>query len=151
MIFNIACVGRIKENYYRELIDKYIKALSSGNKIIIHEVPDEPIPKKAGDSINKRIIHTEGDRLLEVIGDNDYVVALCIEGKQMKTEELADLAAKAEDKGYGDVTFVIGGSLGLDDRCIKRADYKLSFSKMTYPHQLMRVMLAEQIKLICDM
>ncbi len=150
MIFNIACVGRIKEDYYRILVDEYTKDLGAGNRAVIRQVPDEPIPKKTGAVIQKRLIKTEGERLLKVIGENEYVIALCIEGKQTGTEELSDIISSAGKKGYDAVTFVIGGSLGLDEDCIKRADYKLSFSKMTYPHQLMRVMLAWQIKLICD-
>lgn len=151
MIFNIACVGKIKESYYTELIEEYGNSLCNGNQLIIRQVADEPISRNAGDAIYTKLIKAEGERLLANIGKDEYVIALCIEGKQTNTKTLQHIIHKASDKGCKVVTFVIGGSLGLDDRCVKRADYKLSFSRMTYPHQLMRVMLAEQIKLICDM
>lgn len=151
MIYNIACVGKIKESYYTELIEEYARSLCNGNKLIIRQVADEPIPRSAGDAVNLKLMKAEGNRLLDNIENDEYVIALCIEGKQTNTKQLKAIIDKASDKGYRAVTFVIGGSLGLDERCVKRADYKLSFSKMTYPHQLMRVMLAEQIKLICDM
>ncbi len=150
MIYNIACVGKIKESYYTELIEEYARSLCNGNKLIIRQVADEPIPRGAGAAVHSKLIKAEGDRLLANIGNDEFVIALCIEGKQTDTKQLKQILHKASDRGCKAVTFVIGGSLGLDERCVRRADYKLSFSRMTYPHQLMRVMLAEQIKLICD-
>ncbi len=150
MIYNIVCVGKIKEAYYSDIITNISRSLSADNRLIIKQVADEPIPKGAGKMINSKILAVEGDRILSNIGSSEYVIALCIEGKETGTKKLSEIVNDAAYKGYNEITFIIGGSLGLDSRCVSRADYKLSFSKMTFPHQLMRVMLAEQIKLICD-
>jgi 23S rRNA (pseudouridine1915-N3)-methyltransferase len=150
MIYKIACVGKIKEKYYTDLIEEYKNKISGKNRMEIFQVPDEKIPKKPSESVCEQIKEREGARLLNGISQNDYVVALCIDGKKMTTSEMAALCVKAEERGFDKIVLVIGGSLGLSEAVIQRADMKLSFSDMTFPHQLMRVMLADQIAAICD-
>lgn len=151
MIFKIACVGKIKESYYIDMIQAYEKRITKQHQFKICQVEDERIPKKASDAESSQLIVCEGRRLAKVIQKTDYVIALCIEGKQCSTEEIGRLCHQAWDRGFQTITFVIGGSLGLSPELVKRADYKLSFSAMTFPHQLMRVMLTQQISAICDM
>jgi 23S rRNA (pseudouridine1915-N3)-methyltransferase len=145
MIYKIACVGKIKEKYYTELIEKSVKSVKGRDSLVIAEVPDEKIPQKAGDKINAAILDKEGEALVKVIDRDSYVIALCIEGKKTDTDELRRLISRAEDRGYRKITFVIGGSLGLSPKVTELADYKLSISDMTFPHQLMRAVIAETI------
>ncbi|MDE6025159.1 MAG: 23S rRNA (pseudouridine(1915)-N(3))-methyltransferase RlmH [Lachnospiraceae bacterium] len=150
MFINLIVVGSVKEIYYREKIDWYIKKIKAFANINLIEIPDEPIPQNAKGLIFERIKETEGRRILEKIKNTDYVVVLCIDGNIAKEhgtwKSIFNKAEKAEC-----ITFIIGGSLGLSKNVISRADYKLSFSPMTFPHQLMRVMLLEQIYgFICD-
>jgi 23S rRNA (pseudouridine1915-N3)-methyltransferase len=145
MIYKIACVGKIKEKYYTELIEKSVKSVKGRDSLVIAEVPDEKIPQKAGDKINAAILDKEGEALIKVIDKEAYVIALCIEGKKTDTDELRRLISRAEDRGYRKITFVIGGSLGLSPKVTELADYKLSISDMTFPHQLMRAVIAETI------
>lgn len=149
MNYKIACVGKIKENYYIEMIKEYQALIKKKNDLRIVQVEDEKIPGNASDAIKQQILVREGRRLLEVIKKDEYVVALCIDGRQLSTDDIDSLCHKAWDQGYQTITFVIGGSLGLSSEVVHRADYKLSFSLMTFPHQLMRVMLIEQIADIC--
>jgi 23S rRNA (pseudouridine1915-N3)-methyltransferase len=148
LIYKIACVGRIKEDYFTELIDRYRREIDKRDKLVICEVPDERIPQKSGEKVNSMIIHAEAVRLKNVISRDDYVIVLCIEGRKTATEELKSRIERVKQQGYGTVTFVIGGSLGLDPDIIRMADYKFSVSEMTFPHQLMRVALAEQLQII---
>ena len=106
---------------------------------------DEKTPDSASDNVNRMIKAKEGERLLSCIKDDMYVIALAIDGKMLDSVELSEKIASLGISGKSDIAFVIGGSLGLDDKVLQRADYKLSFSKMTFPHQLMRVILLEQI------
>lgn len=145
MNISIICVGKIKEKFYREAIDEYSKRLSRYCKLDIVEVADEKTPDSASEKEELQIKDKEGDSILKNIKDNVYVIAMDIKG-EMVTSEL--LAAKIENLGIlGDsnIAFVIGGSLGLSKKVLDRADYKLSFSRMTFPHQLFRVMILEQI------
>ena len=141
MIYRIACVGRIKEQHFTQMLNEYKKEIDKRGRLEICEVPDERIPQKAGDKVNAMIIEAEADRLRHVIGRDDYVIALCIEG-------LADQVRRASERGHDTVTFVIGGSLGLAADIVRRADYRMSVSDMTFPHQLIRVTLAEQLAII---
>ena len=109
------------------------------------EPADEKTPDSASDTVNRMIKEKEGDRLLSFIKDDSYVIALAIDGKMLDSVELSEKIDNLMLSGKSDIVFVIGGSLGLDKRVLDRADYKLSFSKMTFPHQLMRVILLEQI------
>lgn len=145
MIYKIACVGRIKEAYFTELIDEYRRGIGQGDSLLICEVPDERIPVKSGIRINEMVVNAEAERLKSVIDRRSYIIVLCIEGKKTGTQNLRQQIEKAENMGFGCVTFVIGGSLGLSCDIIKMADYKMSISDMTFPHQLMRVVLTEQI------
>ena len=145
MEIRIITVGKIKEKYLNDGIAEYAKRLSRDCKLNFIQVPDEKTPDKASDGMNRQIKETEGNRLLSHIREQDYVIALAIEGKMLDSVELSDLIAKLGVQGKSSIAFVIGGSLGLSDAVLKRADYKLSFSKMTFPHQLMQMILLEQI------
>ena len=136
---------RVKEKFYRDAIAEFEKRLSKYCKLEIVEVADEKTPDNASASQELQIKAKEGDRILSSIKDDMHVIALAIEGKQLSSTELADKIDKLGISGRSSIAFVIGGSLGLDERVIKRADFKLSFSPMTFPHQLMRVILLEQI------
>lgn len=144
MKITIACVGKIKEKYFTDAINEYAKRLSRYVTLNIAEVPDEKAPENMSPAQMEQVKEIEGERLNKVIKDG-YVVALAINGKKMTSEGFADFISDTMVKGASHITFVIGGSLGLSDKMLKRADFKLSFSDMTFPHQLMRVVLLEQI------
>ncbi len=146
MNIKIACVGKIKEKYYMDMMHMYQTVITKRHSLKICQVEDEKIPGNASEAVRKQILMLEGERLLHRISKTDYVIALCIDGRQLSTEEIRDLCQKARADGYQTLTFVIGGSLGLSPEVIKRADYRLSISDMTFPHQLMRVMLMEQLQ-----
>ena len=143
MNINIICVGKIKEKFFTAAIDEYSKRLSRFVKFNIIEVPDEKIPENASAKEETTVKEKEGKAILSKIKDS-YTVALCIEGQEMSSEDLAARIADISMRSSS-ITFIIGGSLGLSDEVKKRADLKLSFGRMTLPHQLMRVVLAEQI------
>lgn len=145
MRINIVCVGKIKEKYLKLGIDEFKKRLSKYCKLEIVELDDEKAPENLSDKEMLMIKDKEGKKILSKIKDNSYVIALAIDGKNLSSEELADTINKLGIRGVSNITFVIGGSLGLSDEVLSRADYKLSFSKMTFPHQLMRLILLEQI------
>ena len=145
MEIRIITVGKIKEKYLSDGIAEYAKRLGRYCKLNFCQVADEKTPDKASDALNRQIKETEGNRLLSHIRDTDYVIALAIEGKMLDSVELSDLIARLGVQGKSSIAFVIGGSLGLSDAVLKRADYKLSFSRMTFPHQLMQMILLEQI------
>ena len=145
MKITVICVGKIKEKFYTQAIMEYSKRLSRYCKLEIVELADEKTPENAGEQVNLNIKAKEGDRILSAIKDDAYVIVLAIEGKMLDSVELSQKIEKLGINGTSNITFVIGGSLGLDKRVLDRADYKLSFSKMTFPHQLMRVVLLEQI------
>lgn len=145
MKITILCVGKVKEKFYRDAIDEFAKRLSRYCKLEIVEVSDEKTDEQASDTEIRLVKEKEGERLLKNIKDDAYVITLCIDGKQLDSEELSEKIEKLGIQGTSHIYFVIGGSLGLSDEVIKRADFKLSFSKMTFPHQLMRVILLEQV------
>ena len=138
-------VGKIKEKYLEDAIAEYSKRLSRYCKLEIIQVADEKTPDRASEVVETQIKDKEGERILSHIKDTAYVVALAIEGKMISSEELAELIDGLGVRGESHIQFVIGGSLGLSKKVLERADYKLSFSRMTFPHQLMRVILLEQI------
>ena len=150
MLFKIICVGKIKEEYYSSQIQELCKQINKKNRVEIIQSEDEKIPKNASDAVKQKIIETESRNSLASIGKNDFVIALCIEGKKYTTEQFAAIIRQAEAREYEAVSFLIGGSLGTSNELIRRADVKMSFSDMTFPHQLMRVMLLDQIRIICD-
>ena len=145
MNITILCVGKIKEKFYRDAISEYEKRLSRYCKLDIVEVADEKTPDNASEVVEKQIKDKEAERMEKYIKEGAYVIALAIEGKQLDSVELSEKIGQLGLTGTSHIIFVIGGSLGLSERILKRADYKLSFSKMTFPHQLMRVVLLEQV------
>lgn len=145
MKITLLTVGKIKEKYFNDAIAEYSKRLSRYCKLEIVQVQDEKTPDRAPEAINLQIKEKEGKRILEHIKDDAYVIALVIQGKELSSEQLAKKIADLTVQGNSHIIFIIGGSLGLSDEVIARADFKLSFSPMTFPHQLMRVVLLEQI------
>jgi 23S rRNA (pseudouridine1915-N3)-methyltransferase len=145
MKVTIVSVGKIKEKYLVMAISEYVKRLSRYIKLEIVEVSDEKTPDGASALEELQIKKTEGLKILKNIKEGSYVFALAILGKMCSSEELAQTIDTLGIKGVSHLVFVIGGSLGLSDEVLARADYLLSFSKMTFPHQLMRVILLEQI------
>lgn len=144
-MIKIIAVGKIKEKFTEDAVAEYAKRLSAFVRLNIIQVADEKCPETLSDNEARIVKNKEGERILKSIRDNEYVVTLEIGGKQMSSEELSAFISHLEVSGHPDITFVIGGSLGLSDEVMKRSDYALSFSKMTFPHQLMRVILLEQI------
>jgi 23S rRNA (pseudouridine1915-N3)-methyltransferase len=145
MKITVISVGKIKEKYFTGAIEEYAKRLSRYCKLDLIEVPDEKTPDGASEGLELQIKEKEGERILQKIPDGAFVVALAIDGKMLDSEELAGQMERWNVGGISHVVFLIGGSLGLAPTVLKRADYKLSFSKMTFPHQLMRVILLEQV------
>ena len=140
----VLAVGSLKEKWQKDGANEYLKRLTRYGKYESVEVPDEPEPAKPSKALIDMVMEKEGKALLSRIKPTDKVVALCINGKQLSSEDLAEETEKWAQEGRR-VVFVIGGSLGLSEKVIERADYKLSFSKMTFPHPLMRVILLEQL------
>ncbi len=145
MNIKIITVGKLKEKYLLDAVNEYTKRIKGYAKVTFVELNDEKIPSKTSDKIDEGIKEKEGINILSKIDDKEYVIALCVEGKQIDSVELAKKVEELPTYGKPDVTFVIGGSLGLSDEVKRRANFKLSFSKMTFPHQLMKVILLEQI------
>ena len=141
----IICVGKIKEKYFNEGIDLYGREIRRSVPLEILECPDEPTPERASDAQEEAIRVKEGKRILQKIHGDDYVIALCIDGKEYTSSAWASHVKRTIGKVSGSLVFVIGGSLGLSDEVIRRADEKLSFSSMTFPHQMMRMILCEQL------
>lgn len=145
MKITIISVGKIKEKYLRDAIEEYRKRLSRYCKLEIIEVPDEKTPDAASETVENQIREKEGERILKHVREDAYVVTLEINGKMLNSLELAKKIENLGTQGESHITFIIGGSIGLGNSVLKRADFGLSFSKMTFPHQLMRVILLEQI------
>lgn len=145
MNITLITVGKVKEKFYRDAIDEFVKRLSRYCKLKIIEVADENTPNNAPEAIEEQIKNKEGERILKNITDSMYVIALAIEGKECSSVQLAEKLERMGIEGTSDICFVIGGSLGLSKEVYKRADELLSFSPMTFPHQLMRVILLEQV------
>ena len=138
-------VGKIKEKYLKDAIAEYSKRLSRYCKLEIVEVADEKTPDNASATVEDAIRDKEGERILKYIKEDAYVITLEIAGKMLTSEEMAEKIEKLGVQGTSHIIFIIGGSIGLGREILKRSDYALSFSKMTFPHQLMRVILLEQI------
>ncbi len=141
----IVCVGKIKEKFYRDAIDEYAKRLSKYCKLEIIEVADEKTPDKASETVENLIKEKEADRILEKIKEDTFVYTLEIKGKRYTSESFAKELENKGTYGTSNIAFVIGGSLGLHEKVLKRSNGSISFSDMTFPHQLMRVILTEQI------
>ncbi len=145
MRIKIICVGKLKEKYLKDGIAEYQKRLSRFCKFEIVELADEKTPDKASSSEKDRIMEKEGQRILNKIGQRDYVIALAIEGKQFPSEAFSQQLNSISINGISDITFIIGGSLGLTKEVKSRANMLMSFGLFTLPHQLMRLVLIEQI------
>ncbi len=145
MKITVLTVGKIKEKFYRDAITEYGKRLSRYCALEILEVADEKTPEGASEALERQIREREGQRVLSAIREDAYVIALAIRGKQRSSEELAAHLDALTLRGRSHLCFIIGGSLGLSEQVLSRADEQLSFSPMTFPHQLMRVILLEQI------
>ncbi len=145
MKITLITVGKIKEKYLKDAIAEYSKRLSRYCKLEIIEVADEKTPDQASEAVEENIRDKEGERILKHIRDDMYVITLEINGKMLSSEELADKINSLGLQGKSSIAFVIGGSIGLGREVLRRSDYALSFSRMTFPHQLMRVILLEQV------
>lgn len=145
MNIDIIVVGKIKEKYLNDGIKEYTKRLSRYCSLNFIEVDDEKAPENLSERDMEIIKDKEGERILSKVQSNSYIIPLVIEGKNISSEDMAEKMSNLMVDGYSHLTFVIGGSLGLSDEVIKRSNFKLSFSKMTFPHQLMRLILLEQI------
>lgn len=145
MKITVISVGKIKEKFFRDAIDEYSKRLSRYCKLEIIEVQDEMTPDSAPDSVCDAIMNKEGERILKKIDDDAYTIALAIEGKTCDSVGFSKAIDKLCVNGTSKIVFIIGGSLGLSREVKKRCDELISFSEMTFPHQLMRVILLEQI------
>lgn len=145
MKIKIICVGKIKEGYLVEGIAGFIRQIQKKMPVEVMELPDEKTPQGASEVLEERIRDIEGKRILEKLTPADYVFALCIEGKQWSTPQLQKKLLQLEGEGKESVAFIIGGSLGLSREVVSRAKEKISFSTMTFPHQLMRLILVEQL------
>ena len=145
MNISIVTVGKLKEKYLKQGIEEYTKRLSAYAKIDIIEIPDEKAPETLSEQEMLQVKGKEGERILAKVPDDAHVIALAIEGKMKSSEELADTLDKLATYGKSKIVFVIGGSLGLSKDVMKRSNDTLSFSKMTFPHQLMRLILVEQV------
>ena len=151
MKIKIVAVGSLKEDYYRNRLESLKKLLRAKCEFEIAEVRDEPIPERSGAKIEEKIKESEAARILRNVKDGDCVCALCIEGQPYDEQKLAKLLQK-ETETERQIVFVIGGSLGLHKTVVQRADHRISFSNLTFPHQLMRVFLLESLRTaICDM
>lgn len=145
MKITILCVGKIKEKFYRDAIAEYEKRLSRYCKLEIVEVADEKTPDNASELVERQIKEKEAERMEKYLKDGAFVCALAIDGKQLDSVELSEKIKQLGTGGTSHIIFMIGGSLGMSDELLKKADMKLSFSRMTFPHQLMRVILLEQV------
>lgn len=145
MNIKIVCVGRLKEKFYQDALKEFEKRLSRYCRLTVCEVADEKAPEQLSEAGKAQVLAREGERILARIDDDEVVAALCIEGKQMPSETLAKTIADWGLSGKSRAAFIIGGSLGLSDAVKNRAQLRLSFSQMTFSHQIFRVMLLEQI------
>ncbi|HET0790454.1 TPA: 23S rRNA (pseudouridine(1915)-N(3))-methyltransferase RlmH [Streptococcus pneumoniae] len=145
MKIKVVTVGKLKEKYLKDGIAEYSKRISRFAKFEMIELSDEKTPDKASESENQKILEIEGQRILSKIADRDFVIVLAIEGKTFFSEELSKQLEETSIKGFSTLTFIIGGSLGLSSSVKNRANLFVSFGRLTLPHQLMRLVLVEQI------
>ena len=145
MKIKVVTVGKLKERYLKDGIAEYTKRISRFAKLEMIELADEKTPDKASELENQKILETEGARILSKVGERDFVVVLAIEGKTFSSEDFSKQLEQASIKGYSTLTFIIGGSLGLAPVVKNRANLSISFGRLTLPHQLMRLVLVEQI------
>lgn len=142
---NIICIGTLKEKYLKDAVKEYSTRLTSFCRFSIVELPEYKLPQNPSDAQIEKAIEDEGKRIIEKISKNSYVIPMCIEGKTLSSEALSSKIDNVAIEGKSTVDFIIGGSFGLSDEVKKKGDFRLSMSPMTFPHQLARVMLCEQI------
>lgn len=142
---NIIAVGKLKEKYLKDAIEEYSKRLTKYCDLNIIEISDEQLPNKINKSLINQIKEKECKKIIENIKNDSYVIPLDLKGKQLTSEELSEKIENIQVKGYSSITFIIGGTLGLTDEILKIGNETISFSKMTFPHQLIRVFLLEQL------
>lgn len=145
MDIRLIAVGKLKEKYWTSAVDEYLKRLSAYGKISVFEIAEERAPKNAGAVEEAKLREAEGERILSKINDGDYVITLEVEGEALSSEELSQKLDYLLLNGHSKIAMVIGGSTGLGENVRRRSDFALSFSKMTFPHQMMRVILLEQV------
>lgn len=145
MNIRILCVGKLKESYWTGAAAEYVKRLGRYCNLVIDEIREEKLPDNASEAEEEKGKRAEGERILSRVRDSDHVIALDIKGKALSSEAFAEHMERLALEGTVDVTFLIGGSNGLSQPVLNRSDFKLSFSNMTFPHQLMRVILLEQV------
>ena len=145
MNIKVICIGKLKEKYWVDAVSEYSKRLTPYCSLEIAELKESRLKQNAGPAEEEEVKVNEGREILQKISQSDYVISLEIKGKRLTSEQLADKMSELALGGRTDIDFVIGGSLGLSAEVSRRADYKLSFSDMTFPHQMMRVILLEQI------
>ncbi|QOR66632.1 23S rRNA (pseudouridine(1915)-N(3))-methyltransferase RlmH [Cytobacillus suaedae] len=145
MNISIVTIGKLKEKYLQQGINEYLKRLTAYAKVEVIEMPDEKAPENLSEIEMEQVKQKEGERILSKISEDTHVIALAIDGKMKSSEQLAEDLDKLATYGKSKIAFVIGGSLGLSNEVMKRANDTLSFSKMTFPHQLMRLILLEQV------
>lgn len=151
MNFRILCIGKIKDGFYKRQIDGLCADINAASHHIeITEFPDKRIPERMTDKGRETFLEDECGRLMQRISPRDFVIALCIEGKELGTKQHREYIDRALRDGFDTVTYVIGGSLGLPEQIKRRANLKMSFSKMTFPHQMMRMVLCEEIAGIAE-
>ena len=141
----VIAVGKLKEKFYKEAIEEYAKRLSAFCKLEVIEVKDEKTPENPTEIEKQQVLKKEGERIIAKIPKNSKVITLCVEGQQMPSEDLAKLVSELSVAGHSHITFIIGGSMGLYEDVKGLSSLRLSFSKMTFPHMLMRVILVEQL------
>ena len=145
MATTLLCVGKLRERFYADAVAEYTKRLSALSPCTVCEVADEPEPRQLSQAAVEQVKRIEGERLLAKIAPGSYVVALCVDAPQPTSEELAAKLSRLFVSGRSDVVFVLGGSLGLHEAVLRRADERMGMSRMTFPHQLARVVLIEQL------
>lgn len=145
MSFLILCIGRLKERYFREACGEYQKRLSRFCALEIFECESRAEPKNASPKDYQKILEAEGQSLLSQMKPRDHVIALCVDGKEMASDAFALKISELEDRSAGRILFVIGGSRGLSREVLLRANERISFSRMTFPHQMARILLLEQL------
>jgi 23S rRNA (pseudouridine1915-N3)-methyltransferase len=145
MQIRIVAVGKLKESYLTDGVAEYVKRLTPYVKLSVAEVAEEKAPERLGDAEARQVKEREGERILAQLRDDDHVIALAIDGEMWTSEQLSSHIERSATYGQSRIVFVIGGSLGLSDAVLHRADRKLSFGRLTFPHQLIRLVLVEQI------
>ncbi len=145
MNISVICVGKLKERYWTDAVGEYSKRLKSYCNLEIVELKESRLPDKAGPAEEQAVKEAEGEEILKKIRSGVYVVTLEVKGRMLSSEKLAEKVEKLAVDGVSNLVFVIGGSFGLSEAVSRRADFKLSFSEMTFPHQMMRVILLEQL------